>query len=161
MVTALRQDAATFGSGIEATRHIKAQYPDLRVLILSAFGDEHLAQAIEAGADGYVLKTTKRADLMEAIKQAAQGHSLIDKDLTGNLLGQFAKLYKDSQIQGLTLRQRMVLKRVSEGASSKKIAGELSISDATFKRDMRGIFDHFGVSDRAQAVAEAYKRSLL
>lgn len=57
-------------SGIEATRHIKAQHPDLRVLILSAFGDEHLAQAIEAGADGYVLKTTKRAELMEAVRRA-------------------------------------------------------------------------------------------
>ena len=148
-------------NGIEATRLIKVQHPDLRVLILSAFGDEHLAQAIEAGADGFVLKTTKRAELMEAIKLAAQGQSLIDQDLTGNLLGQFAKLYKKSQIQGLTQRQLIVLKRVSEGVASKKIASELSISDATFKRDMRGIFDHFGVNDRVQAVAEAYKRSLL
>lgn len=148
-------------SGIEATRHIKAQHPDLRVLILSAFGDEHLAQAIEAGADGYVLKTTKRAELMEAVRRAAQGHALIDQDLTGNLLNQFAKLFKNSQVQGLKQRQLVILKRVSEGASSKKIAVELSISDATFKRDMRRIFDHFGVNDRAQAVAEAYKRSLL
>lgn len=147
--------------GIAATRQIKAQCPNIRVLVLSAFGDEYLAQAIEAGADGYLLKTTKRADLMDAITQLAQGRSLIDRDLTGNLLSEFSNLYKDSQALGLTQRQLTILTRASEGAPTKEIAAELSISRATFTRDLRRIFDVFGVSDRTQAVAEAYRRGLL
>lgn len=147
--------------GIAATRQIKAQYPNIRVLVLSAFGDEYLAQAIEAGADGYLLKTTKRADLMDAITQLAQGRSLIDRDLTGNLLREFSDLYKDSQARDLTQRQLTILTRASEGASTKEIAAELSISRATFTRDLHRIFDVFGVGDRIQAVAEAYRRGLL
>lgn len=148
-------------SGIEATRMIKARYPKLRVLVLSAFGHEYLAQAIEAGADGYVLKTAKRAELVAAVKQTANGQGHIDETLTGELLGQFAKLYKASREQGLSPRQLIVLQRVAQGVPSRDITAELSISDATLKRDVRAMFNFFGVNDRAQAVAEAYKRRIL
>lgn len=148
-------------NGIEGTRMIKARYPNLRVLILSAFGQEYLAQAIEAGADGYVLKTAKRSELMDAVKQTANGQGHIDETLTGGLLGQFAKLYKASREQGLSQRQLTVLQRVAQGVPSREITAELSISDATLKRDVRAVFNYFGVNDRAQAVAEAYKRRIL
>ncbi len=69
-------------SGIEATLQLKTHYPDLRVVILSAYGHEYLTQAIEAGADGYVLKTASQAQLVGAVKQAAEGQSPIDSDLT-------------------------------------------------------------------------------
>ncbi|MCH7705431.1 MAG: response regulator transcription factor [Chloroflexi bacterium] len=148
-------------SGIEATRLIKARYPYLRVLVLSAFGHEYLAQAIEAGADGYVLKTAKRDELVAAVKRTAKGQGHIDETLTGGLLGQFAELYKASREQGLSQRQLTVLQRVAQGVPSRDITAELSISDATLKRDVRAVFNYFGVNDRAQAVAEAYKRRIL
>ena len=148
-------------SGIEATRLIKARYPYLRVLVLSAFDHEYLAQAIEAGADGYVLKTAKRDELVAAVKRTAKGQGHIDETLTGGLLGQFAELYKASREQGLSQRQLTVLQRVAQGVPSRDITAELSISDATLKRDVRAVFNYFGVNDRAQAVAEAYKRRIL
>ena len=148
-------------NGIEATRLMKTRFPLLRVLVLSAFGHEYLAQAIEAGADGYVLKTAKRTELVAAVKQTASGQGHIDEALTGGLLGQFAELYKASREQGLTQRQLTVLKRVAQGISSREICEELAISDATLKRDVRAVFNYFGVNDRAQAVAEAYKRRIL
>jgi len=148
-------------SGIEATRQLKEQHPDLRVVILSAFGHEYLAQAIEAGADGYVLKTVSPSELVAAVKQAADGQPPIDSDLTAGLLGQFAQLSRLSRSQGLTQRQLAILRGVSQGVPSKEIAAQQAISDATFKRDMRNIFNFFDVNDRAQAVAEAYRRNLL
>lgn len=148
-------------SGIEATEQIKAQYPDVRVVILSAFGQEHLAQAIEAGADGYVLKTASHSQLVEATKEAAEGRKPLDHSLTEQLFDHFAELYKKSQSQGLSRRQLAILQRVAQGVSSKVIAAEVAISEATFKRDMRGIFDYLEVVDRAQAVAEAYKQNIL
>ena len=148
-------------SGIEATRQIKEQYPSLRVVTLSAFGHEYLAQAIEAGADGYVLKMASASELVAAVKQAAEGQPPIDSDLTAGLLGQFAQLSKLSRSQGLTQRQFAILRGVAQGIPSKEIASQLAISDATFKRDIRNIFNYFGVNDRAQAVAEAYRRKLL
>lgn len=147
--------------GIEATRQLKARYPEMRVVILSGFGHEYLAQAIEAGADGYLLKTTSQEGLVDAVKQAAGGQTPIDSELATRLFGEFAELYKRSQPAGMTRRQLTILQRVSKGIPSKEIAVELNISDATFKRDMRGIFDYLGVNDRAQAIAEAYNRKLL
>lgn len=148
-------------NGIEATRQIKARHPNIRVVILSAFGNEYLAQAIEAGADGYVLKTSKQSELVDAVKHAANGHYPIDSGLTSSLMSQFAEMYKRSGPRALTTRQLAILGQVASGVSSKIIAQDLSISDATFKRDLRGVFDYFGVNDRAQAIAEAYKRKLL
>ena len=148
-------------SGVEATRRLKAQHPDLCVVILSAFGHEYLAQAVEAGADGYVLKTATFAELVAAIKQAAVGQSPIDRSLMTTLLGRFAELSRSPGSPSLSKRQLAILQSVAQGISSKEIAAQLAISNATFKRDMQRIFDYFGVSDRAQAVAEAYKRELL
>ncbi len=148
-------------SGVEATRQLKEQYPDLRVVILSGFNHEYLAQAIEAGADGYVLKTSSPSELVNAVKQAANGQPPIDSNLTAELLGQFAQLSRLSRSQGLTQRQLAILRGVSQGVPSKEIAAQLAISDATFKRDMRNIFNFFVVNDRAQAVAETYRRNLL
>ena len=148
-------------NGIATIREIRTRYPTLRVLVLSAFGNEYLAQAIEAGADGYMLKTTKRAELVDAVIRVAQGQFIVDRDLTEDLVSQFSNIYKLSQTQRLTQRQVDILTRASEGASTKEIAAELSISRATFTRDMRGIFDIFGVDDRAQALVEAYRRGLV
>ena len=81
-------------SGIEATRQLKSQHPEVRVIILSAFGDEYLTQAMEAGADGYMLKTATRMELVSAVKGAAAGKSPIDGDLTTGLLHRIAELSK-------------------------------------------------------------------
>ena len=147
--------------GIEATRQFKAIHPLVKIVVLSSFGIEYLSQAIEAGADGYILKTATQSELVEAVFQAAQGEAPIDHNLTSGLLNRFASLSKVARSHGITGRQMEVLRLLSVGTPSKEIAFQLSISLATLKRDIRGIFNHLGVNDRAAAIAEAYNRKLL
>ena len=148
-------------NGIEATRQIVAGHPGIKVIILSAYGSEYLEQAIEAGARGYILKTAAQFELVHAVHQAAQGQTPIDSNLTTTLLDRFAKLWRMSRDQGLSCRQLQALRMVADGVPSKEIAARLAISDATFKRDIKAIFIHLGVTDRPQAVSEAYNRQLL
>ena len=147
--------------GIEATRRFTAQHPDIKVIALSSFGQEYLAQAIEAGASGYVLKTSPPQELVQAVRQAASGQAPIDPALTSHLLGQFADLWKVNQSRGLSNRQHEALRLVAKGIPSKEITVRLAISNATLKREIKNIFNHLGVNDRAQAIAEAYNRKLL
>ena len=147
--------------GIEATRQIGANYPDAKVVVLSSFGKEYLGQAIDAGAKGYVLKTATQPELVRAVHQAAQGQTPIDPKLTSGLVNRFAELSRLARYHGLSQRQLAILRGVAEGVPSKELAAQLSISDATFKRDIKAIFDYLGVNDRAQAVATAYGRRLL
>ena len=147
--------------GIEATRQTVADYPDAKVVVFSSFGNEYLDQAIDAGAKGYVLKTATQPELVQAVHQAAQGQTPIDPKLTSGLVDRFAELSRLARHHGLSQRQLAILRGVAEGVPSKELAAQLSISDATFKRDIKAIFDYLGVNDRAQAVATAYSRRLL
>ena len=147
--------------GIDATRLLSDKYPEVKVVILSSFGSEFLAQAIEAGAIGYILKTASQQELVHAVVLASNGLSPIDPSLTAGLLDQFAMISKIARHRGLSSRQHQILQLVAEGTPSKEIAARLAISYATFNRDIRSIFNHLCVNDRAQAVAEAYRRRLL
>ena len=147
--------------GIEATRQLRGKHPELKIVILSAFGSEYVTQAIEAGAIGYILKTASQPELVRTVLQAASGLSPIDPSLTAGLFDQFAKVSRMTRHRGLSSRQHEILRLVAHGTPSSEIAARLAISDATFKRDIKSIFNYLGVNDRAQAVAEAYRRHLL
>ncbi len=147
--------------GIEATRQLMAQDRELKVVILSSFGDLYLTPAIEAGARGYILKTASRRELVQAVVRAASGQSPIDTSLTTELFTQFAKLSKTTQPQIISSRQQEILRMVVSGLSSREIIAQLSISESTLTREFRNIFNCFGVNRRSQAVAEAYKRKLV
>lgn len=146
--------------GIEATRQLRVRYPNLKVIVLSSFGDEYLAEAIEAGANGYILKTATQPELVRAVVQAAGGQSPIDARLTPGLLGRLAELSRMTQRQGLSSRRREILRLVANGVPSKEIAARLSVSQATLTRELRHVFNLLGVDDRTHAVAEAYRRNL-
>ncbi len=147
--------------GVETIRQMKQRRPETKIIIFSGFGSEYISQAIEAGADGYLLKTASPAELVEAIHQAARGGSPIDPQLAPALLDRFAHLARLTQHQGLSHRQYEILRLVAGGAPSKAIAAQMAISDATLKREIRAIFNHMGVNDRAHAEAEGYQRHLL
>ncbi|MSQ40912.1 MAG: response regulator transcription factor [Dehalococcoidia bacterium] len=147
--------------GVETVRQMKQRRPEIKIIIFSGFGSEYITQAIEAGANGYLLKTASPVELVEAIHQAARGESPIDPQLAPALLDRFAHLSHMTQNQGLSRRQYEILRLVAGGAPSKAIAAQIAISDATLKREIRAIFDHMGVNDRAHAVAEGYRRHLL
>ncbi len=147
--------------GVEGTRMLKAAHPQVKVVIVSAYGEDYLVPSIDAGADGYLLKTLPPGELVKSMHQAALGQSPVDSALTRHLMNQ-AAAGKASDGEGMpTERQQDVLKLVANGLSSKELASRLYISQTTLKREFRNIFNLLGVNDRAHAVAEAYRRSLI
>lgn len=147
--------------GIEATRQLMARDRELKVVILSGFGDEYLTPAIEAGARGYILKTASQQELVQAVVKAASGQSPITASLGTELFSRFADLSKMTRPSIISGRQQEILRMVVSGLASKEIIQRLSISESTLTREFRNIFDCLGVNSRSQAVAEAYKRKLI
>ena len=146
--------------GVEATRQLKVRQPDLRVVIVSAFGQDHLMASIDAGADGYLLKTLAPEDLVRSLLHAAQGLNPVDPTLTRQLMDQAATGTNRKSLVPSN-RQQEMLQLVAEGIPSKEVAFRLSISSTTLKREFRKVFDLLGVNDRAHAVAEAHRKRLL
>ena len=147
--------------GIEATRLLSETHSDVRVVMLTSYGDEYLEDAIQAGASGYILKSCTRQQLVQAIRAACQGQMPIDPRVASRLVREVARLRKGLRESALTPRQVQILALVASGSSHKVIAEKMFVSATTVKREMRAIFDYLGVNDRAQAIAEAYNRKLL
>ena len=147
--------------GIETTRRLVSRYSDLKIIVLSSFGDEFLVAAIEAGAHGYILKTATQPELLSAVVQAANDQTPIDRTLTTRIFGRLAELSKTARRQDFSSRQQEILRLIAEGVPSTDIAATLSISPATLTRELRYVYDLLGVSSRAHAVAEAYRKGLL
>ena len=147
--------------GVEATRQLKLHHPHLIVVILSAFGEEYLVPSIEAGADGYMMKGLTADEVLHGLLQAAQGTPPIDATLTRYLMNKSVPGSATQVAPTLSLRQREVLRLVSDGLTTTEIANSLSVSDPTIKREFRKIFEMFGVKDRAHAISEAHRYRLI
>jgi len=147
--------------GIAATRQLREKVPETRVVILTLYGSEYLTQAIEAGASGYILKDASGEQLVQAIRDAYQGHVPLAPSLTRGVLTRLVDLSHDSHGSFLSDRQCEILRLVAAGLSNKDIGARLCISEPTVKKELTYIFDKLGVSDRAQAVSEAVKRKLI
>ncbi len=147
--------------GVEATRQLKARHGHLKVVIMSAFGEEYLIPSIEAGADGYMMKGVAPSEVVDGLLQAAAGTPPIDQTLTRHLMNRAADGESARVGPSLSPRQQEVLRRVSDGLTSKEIASGLAISNTTLKREFRSIFEALGVNARAHAIAEAYRRDLI
>ena len=148
-------------SSIEATYRLKQRRPDLPVVMLTAYADDEVANAIEAGATGYLLKTCTRQQLVDAIKSADQGHMPIDPAVAGTMAQELRALRKTHRESLLTDRQLQVLRLVADGTPYGDIASALYVSVTTVNREMRTIFDRLGVNDAAHAVSEAYTKGIL
>jgi len=155
--------------GIEATRRISAD-PDLvgvRVLVLTTFDlDEHVYDALRAGASGFLLKDTSPEDLHRAVQLVAEGGSLISPQVTRRLVAQFcsqpsAVRKTDSLVGHLTEREIEVLKLVARGLSNAELARQLTLSPLTAKTHVSRILTKLGLRDRAQLVVAAYESGLV
>lgn len=150
-------------SGIEVIRQIKERNPDMNFIVLTLYGDQYLAQAIEAGAMGYLVKDVGGEELIRAIRAVHHGQSILHPSLSRELFTEFACLAKGKRTRRPTLspRELDMIRLIAAGATNKEIAAQLFLSETTVKRGVSGIFDKLSAKDRAEAVAEAYKRGLL
>ena len=154
--------------GLQATREIVAD-PELdgvRVLVLTTFDeDEHVLEAIRAGAAGYLLKDVSPTDLREAIRVVAAGESLLSPAVTGTVLRSLAErlhaAVDDTPLQSLTEREREVLALVGRGLSNEEIARELFLSPATARTYVSRLLTKLGARDRARLVVLAYETGLV
>jgi len=151
--------------GIEATRRILSNNPAARVLVLTTYADDqHVREAIQAGAIGYLLKDVLKADLLRALRDAAVGRSSLHPEVQQYLMREVTKV-SSSQEQApphasLTVREVDILRLIAEGRSNKEIAAALYLTEGTIKGYISTIFDKLGVEDRTQAALYAVKHGL-
>jgi DNA-binding NarL/FixJ family response regulator len=157
--------------GIEATRRLAAAEADAagpRILVLTTFdADEHVVDAIRAGASGFLLKDVTPADFVAAIRVVAAGDALIAPSVTRRLLDRFARLRLPSDaahsdvLGQLTEREVEVLELVAEGLSNREIADRLVLAEPTVKTHVSHLLLKLDLRDRAQLVVLAYESGLV
>lgn len=153
-------------NGVQATRAIREEFPEVRVLVLTTYDDdEWVIDAIRSGASGYLLKDTPQETLVQAIIETADGLSHIDPHVAGKLIShvshQPGPVYPDPKlISQLSDREREVLRLLATGLSNTEIAQTLFLSDGTVKNYVSTVFSKLGVSDRTQAAILAIRYGL-
>ena len=148
--------------GIEATRAIKQNAPDVKVIVLTSFtDDEHIMPAIEAGATGYLLKDVSAEDLVKAIQGAHQGQAQLHPEVARKLMEQVRQPRKSERPgEDLTPREMEVLKLIASGMSNKEIARELVMTERTVKGHVSNILGKLNLQDRTQAALYAVRHGL-
>ena len=153
-------------NGIEATRDIKVNYPDVIVLVLTIHDDvEHILGILESGADGYLTKNILVEDIIKSIRSVVAGETVLSPQIFQQVL-KYALRHSTKPIRldvggKLTARELEILQLIAKGISNKEIAGELSISSRTVKSHMVDIFRKLNVSSRTEAVITSLRSGLI
>jgi DNA-binding NarL/FixJ family response regulator len=144
------------GDGVTAIRELRAIDPIRpRILVLTTYDtDRDIHAAIDAGADGYLLKATPRAELIDAVLRAASGQSVLAPVVARSLVDR-------GRAEPLTDRELQVLAAIARGGTNREVARELLVSEATVKTHLLHLYPKLGVRDRAAAVRAAFERGLL
>lgn len=151
-------------NGIQVARLLKKMSKEIKVIMLTTYEeDEYLFGALEAGADGYLLKTVPSEELSDAIRDVNCGGRLLSLGLVGKLVKQFENVAKEKvRLEcGLTLQELKLLELVADGATNTEIADRLYWSEITVKRKLQDILRKLEVSNRTQAVVQAMRRGLI
>jgi DNA-binding NarL/FixJ family response regulator len=142
-------------NGIETTREIRTAFPTAKVLILTAFdGDEEIHKALQAGAQGYVLKSSTGEKLIPAIRAVAAGQRWVPPEVANRLTAR--NLFEE-----LTPREVQVLQSLAKGLANKEIAEALRITEYTAKDHLKSILAKLRVADRTEAVTAAIQRGII
>ncbi|MGD0116006.1 MAG: response regulator transcription factor [Dehalococcoidia bacterium] len=150
-------------NGIEATKLIKTNQPGISILVLSAYdNDQYIYAVLEAGANGYLLKNVRGAQLVDAIRDVSAGEVVLDPHVARKVVQWFSSMsHGKSAVEGLpdhvSDRELEVLNLAAKGMSNKEIASELALSVRTVQSHLGNIFDKLGVSSRTEAVLKALK----
>ena len=141
--------------GVAAIVAIRTEWPGARIVMLTTFrGDAQALRALQAGASGYLLKSTIRTELLEAIRAVHAGQRRIPSEVAAELAAHVAE-------DLLSARERDVLKRVAAGSSNRLIATQLFVSEDTVKSHMKNIMSKLSANDRTHAVTIALKRGII
>lgn len=141
--------------GIEATRAIRAEFQDARIVVLTTYlGDAQAVRALKAGACGYLLKSSLRTQVLDAIRNVHTGRRYIDQEVAQ----QVALHVTD---EDLTARETAILKLVAIGQANKQVAWALGVSEETVKAHLKTIFAKLDVADRTHAVTVAIRRGII
>jgi DNA-binding NarL/FixJ family response regulator len=157
--------------GVEATRLIRSQLPDIQVIILTTYADDDsIFAALEAGARGYLTKDAGAEEIARAIDRVTRGDAMLDPAVQARLIDTFhagprpgprpSSPVRGRLPDGLTAREGEVLTLIADGLSNSEIAEALFVSEATVKTHINRLFTKTAVRDRAQAVAYAYRHGL-
>lgn len=153
-----------FMNGVEATRHIRARYPQISVLVLTTYDDEEwIFDAIRAGASGYLLKDTPREELVKAVRGTVSGKAYVDPAVTHKLLQQLANVQTKPATQlsdKLSEREVEVLRLIERGLNNADIADQLHLAEGTVRNHVSLILSKLEVTDRTQAALLAVQHGL-
>ena len=142
-------------SGIQTTLEIRGKFPSARILMLTAFdGDEEIYKALEAGAQGYVLKSSSGEQLLPAVRAVAAGRRWIPAEIANRLAAR-------NLFEKLTARELQVLQQLAKGLANKEIADVLHITEHTVKDHLKAILGKLRVADRTEAVTIAVQRGII
>lgn len=153
--------------GVSATRRLREEAPDCRVIVLTTFDDDEMVfDGLRAGAVGYLLKDAPSEKLGEAIRLAARGESFLQPSVAAKVIAEFTRLTERpaisslGMIEALSEREGEVLHLICEGATNREIASTLFLAEGTVKNYVTNILDKLAVRDRTQAAMKAKKMGL-
>ncbi len=149
-------------TGVEATRRIKELFPEVKVLVLTAYdNDPYVFALLQAGADGYILKTADAEDLVRAVRTVHGGGKFLGPEVAEKVVRQLATgrpVGAQDQVEPLSPRELEVLRLAAKGLTNKAIGRALGISDRTVQGHLANIYGKLGVGSRTEAVTEALRR---
>jgi DNA-binding NarL/FixJ family response regulator len=149
-------------SGVEATRRIKIQHPEVKVLILSAYDDDpYIFALLQAGADGYILKTARAEELIRAVRDVYAGNKALSPEIATKVIQQVTQRSPSGGKQqefALTEREIDVIRLAAHGMTNREIGRELHISHRTVQGHLANIYSKLNVNSRTEAVTESLKR---
>ena len=152
-------------NGLEATRLIKARFPDMHVLVLTMHHtDEYFFEMLKAGASGYVLKGAETSELISAIREVSRGEVFLHPTMAKKLLQDYLSRLQEAEGSGqpaLTPREKDILRLLAEGYSNKEIAARLFVSPSTIHSHRTNLMQKLTLSSRQELISYARQRGLL
>jgi DNA-binding NarL/FixJ family response regulator len=163
-------------NGIQATQHITAQFPQVKVIVLTTYAEDNwVFDAVRAGASGYLLKDSGSQEILQAIQGVTTGEVYIDPQVAGKVLQEFSRLAGQARprsaspagprldeplLEELTEREQAILQELAQGKSNREIAETLHLAEGTVKNYVSTIISKLHANDRTQAAILALKRGL-
>jgi DNA-binding NarL/FixJ family response regulator len=149
-------------SGIEVTRWVRSNFPKTGVLVLTAYDDDpYIMAVLQAGANGYVLKTASPSEIIQAVHDVHNGKSVLDASVTEKVIAQLYRQKTDEPVEQLTDREIEVLNLTAKGYTNKAIGAQLAISDRTVQGHLAHIFAKLHANSRTEAVMRGVSMGLV